>query len=621
MTHGIRRLIVPTAESRVSKRENPMPGRQIGEHGIVGNLDTAALVASDGCIDYLCWPHLDSPTIFAALLDPDTGGEFSVEPSLDNPRRMQLYVPETNILITRWMAEEGSVELTDFMPHPDAAARVPRSLVRRIRVLRGKVDLHVCCRPRLDYARLVPEVEAYGETVVFHAGKQSVRLGASVPLRMGQGDAEARFSLEAGHDAWFVLCDEAFDPLDSGECLALQEATADAWRRWMRRSSYKGRWRERVDRSALVLKLLTSHRHGSIAAAATFGLPEATGAERNWDYRATWIRDASFTVYAFMRLGYVEEAEHFRRWAEDRVMALGKHSALHIMYALDGREAKQESTLDHLAGYAHSKPVRVGNAARTQTQLDIFGELIDSIYLSNKYGTAISHESWRHVRRMVDHVSRHWGDADEGIWEIRDKPRHFLHSRLMCWVALDRTVRLAGKRSLPGPVVEWAAERDRIAEDIWANFRHPEHGYFVQTRGGTDLDAALLMMPLVRFVSATDPVWLATLDAIRDQLTDDGLVFRYRNADGLEGGEGAFTTCTFWYVECLARAGRLHEAREIMARGVLYSNHLGLFSEELSHRGEPLGNFPQALTHLAFISAAYYLDRQLSHPEGQIWQP
>ncbi|KAF1008502.1 MAG: Trehalase [Luteibacter sp.] len=602
-------------------RENPMPGRRIGEHGIVGNLDTAALVATDGCIDYLCWPHLDSPTIFAALLDPDEGGEFSVEPALDEPRRMQLYVPETNVLITRWMSEEGSVEMTDFMPHPDIQSRAPRSLVRCIRVLRGKIDIHVRCRPRLDYARAVPEVEAYGDSVVFHTHAQSVRLGANVPLRIGEGEADARFPLEPGKEVWFVLCDEEIEPLDVRECAAALRDTAEAWRRWMRKSSYRGRWREKVDRSALVLKLLTSHRHGSIAAAATFGLPEATGAERNWDYRATWIRDASFTVYAFMRMGYVEEAEHFRQWSEARIMALAKDSALRIMYALDGSEAEDEATLDHLAGYAGSKPVRIGNAARSQTQLDIFGELMDSIYLSNKYGTAISHAGWQHVRRMVDHVSRHWGDADEGIWEIRDKPRHFLHSRLMCWVALDRTVRLAGKRSLPGPIVEWAAERDRIAEDIWENFRHPEHGYFVQTKGGTDLDASLLMMPLVRFVSATDPVWLDTLDAIRDQLTDDGLVFRYLNADGLKGGEGAFTTCTFWYVECLARAGRLHEAREIMARGVLYANHLGLFSEELSLRGEPLGNFPQALTHLAFISAAYYLDRQLSHPEGQVWQP
>lgn len=600
---------------------NPVPGRHISEHGIVGDMDTAALVATDGTVDFMCWPHIDSPTIFAALLDPENGGEFSVVPSLDDANRMQLYVPETNVLITRWMSEEGSVELVDFMPHPDAKLRVPRALVRCVRVLRGKVDIHARCRPRLDYAREVPDVEAYGETAVFHAGKHSLRLAATVPLKMGKGEAEAQFSLEPGKDVWFVLGDEEHDPLTTSECEAAFQATLDAWRHWMHQSNYKGRWRERVERSALVLKLLTSHKFGSIAAAATFGLPEATGAERNWDYRATWIRDASFTVYAFMRLGYVDEAEHFREWIEDRVAALDKHSSLRIMYAINGEEAEEEQTLDHFAGYAHSVPVRIGNAARTQTQLDIFGELMDSLYLANKYGTAMSHSGWMHVRHMVDHVSRHWRDPDEGIWEIRDKPRHFLHSRLMCWVALDRAFRLAGKRSLPGPMVEWAAERDRIAEDIWANFRHPEKGYFVQSKGGTELDASLLMMPLVRFVSATDPVWLATLDAIRDELTDDGMVFRYRNEDGLQGGEGAFTTCTFWYVECLARAGRLHEAREIMARGLLYSNHLGLFAEELSPRGEQLGNFPQALTHLAFISAAYYLDRQLSNTTGQVWQP
>jgi len=605
----------------VPNRANPRPGRTIGEHGVIGNLDTAALVAIDGSIDFMCWPHLDSPTIFAALLDPERGGEFSVTPDLDGAHRMQLYIPETNVLSTRWMSMHGSVELTDFMPHPETGTRVPRCVVRRVRVSRGRVRIRACCRPRLDYAKRVPDVATYGDTVVFHDGPHSLRLGASVPLLPGDGEAGAEFELERGGEAWFVLCDESCDPLDAAECLAALEATADAWRRWTRRSNYRGRWRERVDRSALVLKLLTSHAHGSIAAAATFGLPEATGAERNWDYRATWVRDASFTVYAFMRLGYVDEAEQFRRWTEDRIMALDADAALRVMYALDGEEAMEEGTLDDLAGYAGSRPVRIGNGARTQTQLDIFGELMDSIYLSNKYGSAISHAGWAHVRRLVDHVRERWGDADEGIWEIRDEPRHFLHSRLMCWVALDRAVRLAGKRSLPGPVGEWAAERDRIAEDIWANFRHPEHGYFVQARGGEDLDASLLMMPLVRFVSATDPVWLKTLDAIGEQLTDDGLVFRYRNADGLEGGEGAFTTCTFWYVECLARAGRLHEAREAMARGVLYANHLGLFSEELSLLGEPLGNFPQALTHLAFISAAYYLDRQLSHPEGQVWQP
>ena len=605
----------------MSQRENPVPGRTIGEHGIVGNLDTAALVATDGTIDFMCWPHMDSPTVFAGLLDPEKGGEFAVIPELDDARTIQLYVPETNILMTRWMSEQGSVELIDFMPHPETGTRLPMSLIRCLRVPRGKVTIRVRCRPRVDYARKVPQTEHYGESVVFHDGPTSLRLGASVPLTCGEGEATAEFVLGPGDTVWLVLCAEEHDPLEVDECVAALEQTAGAWRSWARRSNYRGRWRERVERSALVLKLLTSHRHGSIAAAATFGLPEATGFERNWDYRATWIRDASFTVYAFMRLGYVDEAEHFRQWSEERIKALGKDSALSIMYALDGSEAAEESTLDHLAGYAGSQPVRIGNAARTQTQLDIFGELMDSLYLANKYGTAISHAGWEHVRRMVEHVRRHWREPDEGIWEIRDEPRHFLHSRLMCWVALDRAVRLAGKRSLAAPVAEWAHERDCIAEGIWAHFRHPEFGYFVQSKGGTDVDAALLMMPLVRFVSATDPVWLNTLDAIRDQLTDDGLVFRYRNADGLEGGDGAFTTCTFWYVECLARAGRLHEAREIMARGVLYANHLGLFSEELNLRAEPLGNFPQALTHLAFISAAYYLDRQLSNPGGQLWQP
>jgi GH15 family glucan-1,4-alpha-glucosidase len=602
---------------------NPVPGRSIGEHGIIGNLDTTALVASDGTIDFMCWPHMDSPTVFAGLLDPEKGGEFTVTPALTDARTMQLYVPETNILMTRWMAVAGSVELTDFMPHPETEPRVPVSVLRCIRVPRGKVRIRVNCRPRLGYARNVPQVEDYGETVVFHDGPQSLRLGSNVPVMIDddQSGAHSEFELGPGDEVWFVLCDEAHDPFDILECKAAFTDTAEAWRRWTRKSNYRGRWRERVDRSALVLKLLTSHRHGSVAAAATFGLPEATGEGRNWDYRATWIRDASFTVYAFMRLGYIEEAEHFRRWIEARLTDLDDHSELRIMYAIDGSDAADEDVLEHLCGYADSRPVRVGNAARSQLQLDIFGELMDSLYLANKYGRAISRSGWLHVVRMVDHVTRHWKEADEGIWEIRDAKREFLHSRLMCWVALDRAVRLASKRSLPGPIVEWATERDRIAEDIWAHFRHPEHGYFVQSKGGTDLDASLLMMPLVRFVSATDPVWLATLDAIRDQLTDDGMVFRYHNDDGLEGGEGAFTTCTFWYVECLARAGRLHEAREIMARGVLYSNHLGLFSEELSLRGEQLGNFPQALTHLAFISAAFYLDRQLTDPDGQTWQP
>ncbi len=599
------------------------PLRSIGDHGIIGDLETAALVAWDGTIDYLCWPSLDSPTVFADLLDRD-GGAFSIQPDLDDPEVMQVYVPDTNVLVTRWMAEEGSAELIDLMPHPDARVHPDRGaqcVIRQIRVTRGTVVFAARCAPRFDYAREVPRALADAGGVRFDGRDLTLRLFASMPLACDSGDAVGHFKLTAGESAWFVLGGDTLVAPDDAQVAAEVASTTTAWRRWAGKSSYRGRWREQVLRSALALKLLTSARHGSIAAAATFSLPEATGAGRNWDYRATWIRDASFTVYAFMRLGFLEEAEHFRHWAGQRVMASTPDDPIRIMYALDGSEAADEQELAHLAGYAGSRPVRIGNAAHAQSQLDIFGELLDSVYLSNKYGAAISHDGWQHIRGIVEYVTAHWQEPDAGIWEMRDKPRHFLHSRVMCWVALDRAIRLAKKRSLPAPLVEWAETRDAIVADVWANFRHPEHGYFVQSRGGTQLDAALLMMPLVRFVSSTDPVWLTTLDAIGEHLRDDGLIYRYRNADGLEGGEGAFTTCTFWYAECLARAGRTDEAQMILAKGIAYANPLGLFSEELDRRGQPLGNFPQALTHLAFISAAYFTDRRLDPNYRPNWQP
>lgn len=600
------------------------PLRAIGDHGIIGDLETAALVARDGAIDYLCWPSLDSPSIFAELLDEEKGGAFSLRPLLDEAEHLQLYVPDTNVLLTRWMAEDGSAEVGDLMPLPDARLhpdRDRRCLIRHVSVTRGTIRFTMRCAPRFDYARERPTVLAVDDGIRFAGRDLAIRLFASVPLSVDGDDVTADFTLGAGDSAWFVLGEDALISPDDAAIDDDIAATTEAWRKWAGRSTYTGRWREAMTRSALALKLLTSARHGSIAAAATFSLPEATGAGRNWDYRATWIRDASFTVYAFLRLGFVDEAEHFNRWAARRVMDSDPDHPIRIMYAIDGSEAADEQELEHLAGYADSRPVRIGNAAHAQSQLDIFGELLDSVYLSNKYGSAISHEGWRHVRGIVDYVIAHWEEPDAGIWEMRGSPRHFLHSRVMCWVALDRAIRLANERSLPAPLVEWATCRDAIVEDVWANFRHPDHGYFVQERGGRELDAALLMMPLVRFVSSTDPVWLKTLDAIGAELRDDGLVYRYRNADGLEGGEGAFTTCTFWYAECLARAGRMDEAQMILAKGMAYANPLGLFSEEVDLRGLPLGNFPQALTHLAFISAAYFIDRRLDPTYRPLWQP
>ena len=601
--------------------DEPIPGRTIGDHGVIGNFDTAALVASDGTIDFLCWPHLDSPTVFAGLLDPRRGGDFAIAPACGEVRTLQLYLPETNVLLTRWLSEEASAELVDFMPYPDRGTPQPM-VIRRVSVTRGAATFKVRCRPRFDYARATPEVRAIDGGVVFEGRPgPSLRLATGARLEIGEGEVTASFELRRGEQATFVLSDADSHAISEDDASFLLGRTVERWRRWASRSTYRGRWREQVTRSALALKLLTSQAHGSIAAAATFGLPEASGAGRNWDYRATWLRDASFTVYAFMRLGYIEEAERFRDWLGGRARDAHGGSHLQIMYALDGSKAATEVELGHLAGYGGARPVRIGNAAAGQRQLDVYGELMDSSYLANKYGAAITRDAWLRTCETIDFVCQHWQERDAGIWELRSEERHLLHSRLMCWVAIDRALRLAHKRSLPAPMVEWASERDRIAADIWANFRHPEHGYFVQVRGGTELDAALLMMPLVRFVSATDPVWLDTLDAIGKHLGDDGMIWRYRGDDGIAGGEGAFTACSFWYVECLARAGRLDDARLAMEKALRFANPLGLFSEELDRLGRQLGNFPQALTHLALISAAFFLDRILNNPNGGEWQP
>jgi len=598
--------------------------RAIGDHGVIGNLETVALVARDGTLDYLCWPQLDSPTIFADLLDPGTGGCFEIKPEMDQASCMQLYVPDTNVLLTRWMSEDGSAEIVDLMPFPAPGSPVheARVLLRRVTVTQGQVRFAARCMPRFDYARVVPTLAPLDGGIRFVTDTLSVRLHASVPLTADAGTAHADFTLSRGESAWFVLSDDGDRRFDDRTVQDLLRDTTAAWRDWLSRSTYQGRWREAVHRSALALKLLTSRAHGSIAAAATFALPEVVGGERNWDYRATWIRDASFTTYAFMRLGFVQEAEDFNHWVARRVDDPGADRPFDVMYALDGSAIGDEQMLTDMAGYADSRPVRIGNGARSQLQLDIYGEMMDSVYLANKYGTAISHENWRHVCHTVEYVRANWQQPDAGIWEMRSEPRHFLHSRVMCWVALDRAIRLATKRSLPAPLVGWLETRDAITHDIWANFRHPEHGHFVQERGGTRLDGSLLLMPLVRFVSATDPVWLRTLDSIGKELRDDGLVYRYRDQDdGLTGAEGAFTTCTFWFAECLARAGRIDEAQLVLAKGLAYANPLGLFAEEADRRGRPVGNFPQALTHLSFISAAFFLDRRLDPASRPHWQP
>ncbi len=591
----------------------------IENHGIIGDLHTVALVGMDGAIDFMCFPRFDSPTIFAALLDDAHGGRFQIAPLLGDARQKQLYLPDSNVLLSRFLSDEGVAEISDFMPV--ASEEGARTLVRRAKTVRGEVRYRVVCAPRFDYARAHHRVEVREREAVFvPSGDRlgALRLRSDVPLRADAGAAVAEFALRAGETAAFVL--EEADSSGGSPAKApgyVPEAFKDTlnfWRRWIGRSTYHGRWREMVNRSALVLKLLTAAPFGSLVASPTFGLPEVIGGERNWDYRYTWLRDASFSLYGLIRLGYTDEAAAFIRWIEARCAETEANGSLQIMYGIDGRRDLTEETLPHLEGYRQSTPVRIGNGAYRQRQLDTYGELIDSVYLYDKYGAPISFGFWENLAALVDWLCHHWREADEGIWEVRGGRHAFLYSRVLCWVAVDRGIRLATKRSFPAPLDRWRAVRDEIYRDVFTQFWDPRRSTFVQHKGSHALGADLLIMPLVRFISPTDPRWLSTLGAIQEDLVDDSLVHRYnieQAPDGLRGHEGTFNMCSFWNVECLSRAGDFEQARLYFEKMLGYANHLGLYSEELGPRGEHLGNFPQAFTHLALISAAFDLDRRL----------
>jgi GH15 family glucan-1,4-alpha-glucosidase len=603
------------------------PERQsaIDAHGIIGDMRSAALVNDKGSVDFFCWPEFDSPTIFCSLLDSPEAGIFQLAPDLPHARREQIYLPDTNVLQTRWLSDTAVVEITDLLPVGDSDDDPPL-LMRKVRVVSGEATFHMRCAVRHDYARADTRARMDGQTVVFSAeGQPSMRLTSDQPLRLEAESAIASFTLRRDQNAEFLLGGEADPRFKEGIAELCVQRTLKFWRDWIGKSNYRGRWREMVNRSALALKLLTSHRHGAIIAAATFGLPETVGGKRNWDYRYTWVRDASFTVYAFMRLGLVDEANAYMRWLRGRVSDChGQSMKLKIVYAIDGTQELPETELTHLSGHGGAIPVRIGNQAYDQIQLDIYGELMDAVYLVNKYGDAISHEGWKHVGEVIAQVCETWATEDVGIWEMRSEKHHFLHSRLMCWVALDRAIRLASKRSLPAPFALWDQTRQAIYADIWENFWDEERGHFVQYKGGTALDGSMLLMPLVRFVSAKDPRWLSTLEAIEKHLVRDGMVYRYRNddanIDGLAGTEGAFAACSFWYVECLARAGQVEKAHLEFEQLLRYANPLGLYAEEFDSHGRHLGNTPQALTHLALISAANFLDRKLDG-EKSSWQP
>ncbi|RAY16706.1 glycoside hydrolase family 15 protein [Actinomadura craniellae] len=586
----------------------------IEEHAIIGDLRTVALVGTDGTIDWYCPARFDAPSLFASLLDAGKGGYFSLScRTMTRPK--QLYLPDTNILMTRYMTAEAVGEVIDFMVPETSGVALPRDLlVRQARAVRGRATFEVACHPAFDYARVDHTVHLVaGMGAVFESPAGRCVLRSSVPLTIVEDGVRASFTLEEGETAELILeWNGDVHPLVPGEVDELFLQTSSFWQRWVGQSRYRGRWREMVQRSALALKLLVYHPTGALVAAPTTSLPEHVGGVRNWDYRYSWLRDAAFTIYSLMTLGFLEEAAAFMEWIERRCESATLERDIMIMYTVDGSDKIPEQVLDHLSGYRDSRPVRIGNNAVGQRQLDVYGELMDSVYLYNRE-VPISYDLWAALSKRLDWLAAHWEEPDEGVWEVRGPRQRFTYSALMTWVAFERAGRLAHDRGLPGPLAKWRKHAAKAYRFVQQECWDPDLGSYVMYPGSKHLDASLLCMPLVKFSGPTDPRFLMSLDRIGHELVSDSLVHRYAitGHDGLTGEEGTFNLCSFWYVDALTQAGRVKEARMVFEKMLTYANHVGLYAEEIGPSGEALGNFPQAFTHLALISAAVNLDRAL----------
>ncbi|GAB3165001.1 glycoside hydrolase family 15 protein [Amycolatopsis stemonae] len=598
----------------------------IAEHGLIGDLQTAALVTTDGSIDWFCSPRFDSPSVFGALLDDERGGRFRIRPA-GACAGSQMYYPDTAVLITRFSGPDGIGEVVDFMPPCDGVATTGHRIARLVRCVRGRMTFDVLVAPRFDYGRRTHQAMLAKNGAVFVARESSLVLHPVrerddehfAEARVEGGDVHLRLTLTTGQVRGVVLETDAAEPpheIRPGEFTDLLQSTVDWWRSWLAGSTYRGRWREMVTRSAITLKLLTYAPTGGLVAAPTLGLPEQLGGERNWDYRYTWVRDASFSVSALLGLGFVEEAARFGEWLGERIREGrgGASGPLAVLYRVDGTTDLREESLAHWAGHRGSSPVRIGNDAAGQLQLDIYGEALDSVFTADRAGFGLPHRGWTAVRAALDWLGEHWDQPEEGIWETRAGRQCFTYGRLMSWVAFDRGIRMAATHGRPAPVEDWTWQRDSIYDQILNRGWHRARQAFVQHYTGDELDASLLRMPRTGFLPSRDPLWLSTLDAIRAGLVTDSLVQRYDPAaspDGLAGTEGTFSLCSFAYVDALARAGRLEEARTAFEKMLTYANHVGLYAEEIAPTGEQLGNFPQAFTHLALIDAAVTLDAAL----------
>ena len=592
----------------------------IESYGIVGNLETCALVGPEGSVDWYPVPHVESPSVFAAVLDAHEGGHFRVGPA-GPAEESRAYVERTNVVRTEFDAEGGSVRVTDFMPPVEGVDEPARALYRKAECVEGEVELAVEFAPRPDYARDEPDLEATDRTVEVTGPQELTLAGEGLEVNPDEAKATGTATLEVGETRWFVLAHEG-EPPDLADCESALDRTVEFWRAWAHDHDgeddcvFDGPWHEHVVRSGLALKLLAHADSGAIAAAPTTSLPEEIGGVRNWDYRYSWPRDAAFTVQALAHLGHIEEAGAYFEW----FLEVCEHPApeLQPLYGLHGEVELEEYELDHLDGYRGSRPVRVGNAAAEQRQIDVYGELVLALAAAIHHGWELDEADWPAVRDLVEYVAEVWAEPDSGIWEVRSEPRHFVHSKLMCWVALDRGIALAEDNGWDAPLAEWRTERERVRAEILDRGFDEERNTFVQSYGSDALDATALLIPLVGFLPFDDGRVEGTVESIRSHLErEDGLVLRYDGEDGLPGDEGTFTLCSFWLVDVLALSGQVAEARERFETLLSYASPMGLFAEQIDLGGEDgihLGNFPQAFSHVGLVNTALYLGR-VAEPE------
>ena len=600
--------------------------RPIADYALIGDAHTAALVSRDASIDWCCWPHLDSPAVFCRLLDAHRGGWFRIAPT-GRYGVTREYVDGTNVLATTFQTESGEVRLTDFMPAEPRAGN-PRGedieeshcILRLIEGLHGEIDLAVHFRPTFDYARANTTIELRDGVAIARGGNVALRLRAGVPLSASpDGIITGSVHVRPGDRRWVALSDED-DPEITNPNQTL-DTTLKYWREWSQRCTYRGPYEEHVRRSALLLKLLTFEPTGALVAAPTTSLPEEIGGVRNWDYRYAWLRDSALTLYALQSIGYHDEAMDFFEWLQG--ICLSCQETIQIMYRLDGSSDLPEEVLDDLEGYRGSRPVRVGNAAAGQKQLDIYGEVLDAAHLCYTRMRAPHPGLWNVLTLLADRAAERWHESDAGIWEVRTGPRHFLYSKLLCWVALDRALRLVEEEGLHGNVRKWSRARDDIRTAILTQGYDQKLQAFTQAFDYPVLDASALVIPLVGFLPPTDPRVRSTARRIQEQLMSNGLVYRYLADDGLPGGEATFALCSFWLVDNLALSGQINEARELFVRVIGYANDVGLLAEQIDPvNGELLGNFPQGFTHLGLIRSALSIAKaEQQGPEEQPERP